>query len=368
MMYTYKRFKRYPLKRVAKEERGPESSTANNKKNDVNKLPYLTKATLFTGIFVMLILSVFFASRAGEYNKADNILAYDAIGQPNASGSDDVYGNIDATKFILSQEMPIIYGVDMEKTESVKPQDGHVNTEIDFNIATEEIKLEITKYAQEPKSFFVGAQGPQILIYHTHAEEAYRQIIGQEYVEAGKFYTKAETDSIQAVGDALKSALENYGYSVLHDGTDHMVEGLSKAYSKSLATMLKYADEYPTLKVYIDVHRDSGKNQKDFVTVNGDECARVMFVVGLNKTPEEEPKFESNYKLALALSNELEKLKEGFTRPIRVQNSSKHYNQQVSDMCLLIEVGHNANSLQQAMNSAKYVAQAISRVIEISGP
>jgi stage II sporulation protein P len=132
--------------------------------------------------------------------------------------------------------------------------------------------------------------------------------------------------------------------------------------------MEKYANQYPTIRVYIDVHRDSGTSEKDYVLVNGDECAKVMFVVGPNKTPDEKPKFESNYKLALALTNELESIKKGFTRPIRVQNSSKHYNQQQSDMCLLIEVGHNGNSLQQAINSTKYVAQAISRVVDINGP
>ena len=58
----------------------------------------------------------------------------------------------------------------------------------------------------------------------------------------------------------------------------------------------------------------------------------------------------------------MERIKEGFTRPIRVK--SGRYNQHVSDMCLLIEVGHNANTLDQALNTAKYVALALSRVID----
>lgn len=358
-MYTYKRYKRFPLIRTCKNinTRAPRSSA------------YYIKAALYFGICLMLALSFLFASDANNSGVNGDAMAYGAAGQPeNASGSDAASADIAIPKFIISQEMPVIYGITIENSESVQPIDGLKNTEIDFNIATEEIKMEIIKYAQEPKDFYVGAQGPQILIYHTHEEEAYRQITGEEYVEAGKNYTRDETDSVFAVGEALKAALGNNGYSVLHDATDHMTDGLSGAYTKSLVTMEKYASQYPTLKVYIDVHRDSSDNQKDFVTVNGDECAKVMFVVGPNKTLEEEPKFESNYKLALAITNELENIKEGFTRPIRVQNSSKHYNQQMSDMCLLIEVGHNANSLQQAINTTKYVAQAISRVIDISGP
>lgn len=354
-MYTYKRNKRFPLKRTRYELTSLLKSKVFN-----------IKAALYSGIVLMLVLSFIFISSAGALN---NKLAYGSSGQPaEASGSEDTSVNISIPKFILSQEMPVIYGVNLEDSDSVQPIDGLKNTEIDINIATEEIKMDIIKYAQEPKEFYVGAQGPQVLIYHTHEEEAYRQIVGQEYVEAGKFYTKDEFDSVFAVGEALKAQLESKGYSVMHDGTDHMTEGLSGAYSKSLVTMEKYANQYPTIRVYIDVHRDASSNEKDFVTVNGDECAKIMFVVGPNKTPEEKPKFESNYKLALAITNEMEKIKSGFTRLIRVQNSSKHYNQQVSDMCLLVEVGHNANSLQQAINTTKYIAEAISRVIVISGP
>ena len=65
----------------------------------------------------------------------------------------------------------------------------------------------------------------------------------------------------------------------------------------------------------------------------------------------------------MPFTNEMEKIKKGFTRPIRIKTG--RYNQQVSDMCLLIEMGHNANTLQQAKNAAKYVALALSRVLEI---
>jgi stage II sporulation protein P len=360
MMYTYKRNRRFPLKGKGNVSHAPKSRAL-----------YI-RAALYLGISLMLVLSFLFISDAADsVNNADT-LAYSAAVRPeDASGSDDTpEDSIDIPKFILSQEMPVIYGVNVEKTNVVEPIDGLKNTEIDFNIATDEIKMEIIKYAQEPKDFDVSAQGPQILIYHTHYEEAYRQIPGAEYVEAGNFYTRDQTNSVVAVGEALKAALESYGYSVLHDETDHMIEGLNTAYSKSLTTMEKYANQYPTLRVYIDVHRDSGENQKDYVTINGDDCARVMFVVGKGEGYtgtgfDGKPYFESNYKLALAITNELEKIKEGFTRPIRVKPG--RYNQQVSDMCLLIEFGHNANSLQQAVNSAKYMAEAISRVIDVNG-
>lgn len=89
----------------------------------------------------------------------------------------------------------------------------------------------------------------------------------------------------------------------------------------------------------------------------------MMFVVGTGEKYDVKPNYESNYKLALAVTNELENICKGITRPIRVKTG--RYNQQVSDMCLLIEVGHNANSLEQAKNAAKYAALALSRVIAV---
>jgi stage II sporulation protein P len=215
----------------------------------------------------------------------------------------------------------------------------------------------------------VGVSGPQILVYHTHTTEAYRQTTDDEYVAAGAWRTRDETHSVVAVGNVLDQELERYGFTVLHDTTNHEPPKLDTSYERSLVTMEDYQKKYPTIKVFIDLHRDAYNDvdagKKDFVTVNGEECARVMCVVGTGKKYSVKPNYESNYKLALAFTNEMENIQKGFTRPIRVKTG--RYNQQVSDMCLLIEIGHNANTLQQAKNAAKYVALALSRVLEIDG-
>lgn len=365
-MGIYKRNKRFPLVKIKRVD-----FEQNNKaflKWDIQKggsAGIIIKASLYFVIAVLLILSFSFISHAGKNVFSEREIAY-ADGQPeDASGLDIVFeGSLIDPKIILAQEMPVIYGVDINKAGSRDIDDS----DIYFDVLPEDIKLEILRFINEPRDFFVGAQGPQILIYHTHTLEAYRQIDGQEYVEAGKWRTKDDRKSVIAVGNTLRKELAKYGYDVLHDTTNHEPPSLKTAYSRSRETLNSYKEKYPAINVYIDVHRDASTNEKDFVTITGEQCARVMFVVGPGKNQGEKPKFESNYKLALAITNELEDIKKGFTRPIRVQNSSKHYNQQMSDMCLLIEVGHNSNTLEQALNTAKYVALAISRVIEISGP
>ena len=44
-------------------------------------------------------------------------------------------------------------------------------------------------------------------------------------------------------------------------------------------------------------------------------------------------------------------------RPVRIK--SGRYNQQVSPNCILVEVGHNANTLEQALAAMPYFAESI---------
>ncbi len=246
-------------------------------------------------------------------------------------------------------------------------EDDTTQEGIIFDVMPDDIKMEILDFANDkPKAFQVGMQGPQILIYHTHTREAYLETDVAVY-NAGDWQTTQSSHSVVAVGEALKAELESYGFSVIHDTTDHVPPSQSSSYSRSLQTMKEYAKKYPTIRMFIDVHRDAYNNleagSKDFVTVNGEECARMMFVVDNGEGYSVKPDYESNYKLSQAITIELENIRKGFTRPIRIKSHS--HNQNVSDMCLLIELGHNANTLEQAKNAAKYAALAMSRVVDI---
>ncbi len=215
---------------------------------------------------------------------------------------------------------------------------------------------------------------PQILIYHTHATEAYLQYGAYSYAESGKWRTMDSNCSVIAVGALLADILsEHYGYCVLHDTTNYEPPKLSTAYSRSLSAMQRYQARYPTLNVYIDVHRDAyGTSEteltepQDYVMLDGQELARIMFVVGTGKGAtgagfSELPDFDANYAFAEAVMRTLDETHEGLTREIRVK--AGRYNQHVSTQCLLVEVGHNANTLEQALASIPYLAAAIHRAL-----
>jgi stage II sporulation protein P len=122
--------------------------------------------------------------------------------------------------------------------------------------------------------------------------------------------------------------------------------------------------------MFIDIHRDAYDNsalRRDAVIVDGKLCAKIMFVVGTGEATAAQgelprPNWQQNFQLAQSVTNQLNKYAEGLAKPVRVK--SNRYNQHVSDMCMLIEIGHNGNTLQEAKNSVPYVAKAIAAVVK----
>jgi len=208
-----------------------------------------------------------------------------------------------------------------------------------------------------------------ILLYHTHTTEAYCQTDESRYKPSGDSRTKDNEQNIVKVGETLKTLLEGYGFGVIHDTTDHEPPKLATAYSRSVVTMEKYKKEYPEIDIFIDIHRDAANlktMRDDVVVIEGKRCARLMCVVGTgegtNGGYNPKPDFIANYTLAKSVCERLDTVNGKFTRDIRVKPG--RYNQHISDMCLLVEVGHNANTLEEALNSLPYLAKAISEVVK----
>ena len=135
--------------------------------------------------------------------------------------------------------------------------------------------------------------------------------------------------------------------------------------------MRKYRDEYPSLILYIDLHRDAYGNNvsesTDFVTIDGKLVARMMFVVGTGEGAmgtgfDQMPDFESNHALAEQITAYLNTIDPRLTRNVRVKTG--RYNQHIAPHCLLVEVGHNANTLEQAFAAIPYLAAGIADAVE----
>lgn len=238
----------------------------------------------------------------------------------------------------------------------------------------DEIKFELLSTKSKPMN--LSGKDPRILIYHTHTSEAYTATAKMPYEETTEWRTDDQEKNIVRVGDEIAKQLkEKYGLAVIHDKTDHEPPKLGTAYERSLETMKKYAEKYPSIELFIDVHRDAymlkeGEENTDFISIDGKKCAKVMFVVGTGEGQtgagfKEKPNYKENYALALAISEKLKGINEKFARPIRIKPG--RYNQHIGKRALLIEMGHNANTLEEVLASVPHVAKAIAMAVNDDG-
>lgn len=238
--------------------------------------------------------------------------------------------------------------------------DSGQDTDPDADVLFEIVGLQGEQYAAP--NLAQGGQ-PQILIYHTHTREAYLQQGSYTYKEVGSWRTLEQDKSIVAVGEKLAALLTERGYNVLHDTTDHEPPLHTTAYTRSLETMEKYKEKYPSLTAFIDLHRDGvtpaqTDAERDTVTVDGQRVARMLCVVGTGDKYAEKPDWKANYKLAQAVTQSLQAVNKKLCKDVRVK--AGRYNMHVSDSCLVMEVGHNDNTLAEALGALPYVAAAIS--------
>ncbi len=228
----------------------------------------------------------------------------------------------------------------------------------------ERIRVEIEKI-EEKYEAPAQADKLRVLIYHTHSYEAYQQDADEPYEETSRWRTADMRYNIMGVGETLSEELRALGIEVVHDLTEHEPPKLGTAYVRSLETLEAYAEAGEKFDMMIDLHRDaaSARNRDPaFITVDGADCARLMVLIGTGEDGFKiKPNWQENYKLAQALTDTLNAIQSGLCRDVMVKTG--RYNQHMSESALLIEVGHNENTLEQAQNAMKPLAQAISRVL-----
>ncbi|MBU3189715.1 stage II sporulation protein P [Clostridium bowmanii] len=194
---------------------------------------------------------------------------------------------------------------------------------------------------------------PEVLIYHSHTSEA--------YLVSDKDTTKVDSSSdatrnVTAVGDVIEEELEkNYGIAVIHDKTVNDKGDYYSAYKKSGVTLDKYLKQYGDFKLIIDLHRDSVKAAT--TKLNGENVAPFMFVV-----TEKNPRYAKQRKVIDSMIGTSNKLFPGLLYPREIytyQYGMGFYNQNRSDNAVLIEVGSDNNTIEQAKNTGKYLARII---------
>lgn len=211
----------------------------------------------------------------------------------------------------------------------------------------------------------INADEPLVLIYHTHSCESFLPF-GEVYDEDYPVRSVDCSKNITAVGDAICEALSRRGISSVHDCTVHDEPMFTGAYYRSADTMLEILDEYPTIKIAIDIHRDGIINADGSITapiaeINGKTAAQFMIITGCDSEDTPLPDFRENLKLACLIQNAAEDAYPSLARPIMFDYRS--YNQPLFEGNLLIEIGSQANTFEEAEYCGELLGNSIARAI-----
>ena len=210
------------------------------------------------------------------------------------------------------------------------------------------------------KDMTVSKEGddPCILIYHTHSQEAFADS------QPGD-----KSTSIVGVGDHLTEILqEEYGYNVIHHTAQYDTVR-DDAYAVALPEIEQLLAENPSIQVVIDLHRDSVPEETRLVMdLDGRPTARFMFFNGLSRTKNTgnitylyNENQEDNLAFSFQMQLKAVEYYPGLTRKIYLKGY--RYNMHLVPKYLLIELGAQNNTVEEAMNACEPLAHILDMVL-----
>ena len=202
---------------------------------------------------------------------------------------------------------------------------------------------------------------PQVLIYHTHTTESFEPFVRENYDSEFNYRTTDETKNVIMVGDAIQAELEAQGIKVIHIRTIHDYPSYNGAYDRSRASIVPILEQYPSIKVALDIHRDAisaeGVAYQPYIEKDGKEAAQIMIISGCDDGTLDMPNYLKNFHFACALQQQLESDTPGLTRPILFDY--RKYNQDLTNGSLLIEVGSHGSTLEQVQYSGQLFGRSL---------
>jgi stage II sporulation protein P len=167
------------------------------------------------------------------------------------------------------------------------------------------------------------------------------------------------------VGDAIQAELEAQGIGVIHATDIHDYPSYNGSYARSRETIVPILEKYPSIKVVLDIHRDAisgeGYAYQPFIDIDGREASQIMIISGCDDGTLGMPNYMENFHFACCLQSKLESDHEGLTRPILFDY--RHYNQDLTNGSLLIEIGSHGNTLQQSQFSGQLLGRSLGELL-----
>lgn len=207
---------------------------------------------------------------------------------------------------------------------------------------------------------------PTVLIFHTHTTESYEMLDCGWYTTDYVTRSNSPDRNMVRVGTAICAELRDMGIGVVHDTEIHDAK-YTGAYDRSRESIEKIMAENPSIQVVIDVHRDAIKQQdgtriKPTAEIGGKKAAQIMIIAGCEDGKVcDFPRWEENLTFALQLQKCAETKYPGLMRPVLF--SARKYNMNVTPCSVLLEMGSDSNTLEEAEYSGHLIGKALGELI-----
>ena len=225
---------------------------------------------------------------------------------------------------------------------------------------------DLSKDLAVPLALAIDKTKPAVLIYHTHTTEAFEILDRPWYARDWVSRTENGARSVVRVGEAIAEALGRAGFQVIHE-TQIFDRQYTGAYDKSRAAVLRILRDNPSVQVTLDVHRDAihgakGVRVKPVAAIDGKNAAQVMIITGVNEgNIQDFPQWERNLAFAAKLQDAGGTRSPGLMRPLFF--CARRYNMNVTPFSLLLEMGSDANTLDEAIYSGRLVGAALAGLL-----
>lgn len=246
------------------------------------------------------------------------------------------------------------------KNESVNSAINYINKNI-FNNPVYFLKSELDyESKKEIISFaYVEVEKPKIYIYNSHQGEMYAKTYLEEY---------NITPNVLMASQMLSEKLNKLGIETLveennileymnKNGLDH-----SESYIASRHFLEKIINKYKSMELYIDLHRDSINHDASYINIDGKDCAKILFVIGL-----EYETYQNNLNIVEQINNIINTKYPGLSRGIMKKEGygvNGVYNQDLSSNIILIEIGGYENNIDEVNNTLELLSIALKEYLD----
>ena len=267
--------------------------------------------------------------------------------------------------------------------QTTKPQDGVYYPVIETHIGegaisydnfyvknTTDYTINFEEMLSKPLPFTIeDTRRVQVLIVHTHACETYLTEDTGYYSKDYYPRTADNSKNVTSVGESVAKSLKAEGIGVVQCKTQHDNPSYDGSYDRSMESIQKYLKKYENIKVILDIHRDSignggtdGKYKPTF-TYNGKKAAQIMIMTGYDSDGSYNyPLWNENLIFALKVQQKAEEMFPGMTRPLYFGNFV--YNLNANNGSLLIEVGTDVNTVEEAQYTGELLGKVIANVLK----